>query len=175
MAHAQERLALLRRLSVTALLLIAVAPQAATAAVERPKFRTLTLGDSFGAGEGAPAVPGDYGADGSDLGSPSPAADWNGSSADQEFTGDSAAAARRCHRSPLATAPRAVRLLQQQFPDIEFTFRSFACSGARIDSGVLGGYAGAEPIDPNNLVAARSTRPTTTWPTCRRTAASTRS
>jgi hypothetical protein len=95
---------------------------------------------------------GDYGADGSDLESPDPAADWNGSSADQQFTGDSASAARRCHRSPLATAPRAVRLLQAQFPDIDFTFRSFACSGARIDRGVLGGYPGAEPVDPNNLV-----------------------
>ena len=111
------------------------------------KFQVVVFGDSYGSGEGAPAVNGDYGADGGSLrgqnvvlfgdtfGSrpfPNPAADWNGSSADEAFTGDTAGEARRCHRSPRATSAHAVRLLAAEFPGVGFTFRSFACSGARI-------------------------------------------
>lgn len=133
------------------------------------KFQVVVFGDSFGSGEGAPAVNGDYGSDGGSLrnqgvlgiineGSrplPNPPADWAGSDADEAFTGDTPAAARRCHRSPRATAPRAVRLLAAEFPDIDFSFRSFACSGARIDEGVLGTYEGAQPIDQQNRVPSQ--------------------
>jgi hypothetical protein len=34
-----------------------------------------------------------------------------------------------------------------EFPDIAFSFRSFACSGARVDKGITGAYAGAEKDD----------------------------
>src|SRR3954469_19080710 len=109
----------MRRLgaAVAVLLTIAVAP------ADAKKFQVVVFGDSYGSGEGAPAVNGDYGADGGSLrdqgvkgivneGSrpfPDPPADWNGSAADEAFTGDGPNAARRCHRSPKATAPRAVR------------------------------------------------------------------
>lgn len=135
-----------------ALLVVPVAPASAA-----KKFQVVVFGDSFGSGEGAPAVNGDYGPTGARLGhlrsdrdQPDPPADWGGSAADLAFTGDTRQGVRgrlsatRCHRSPKATAPRAVRQLEGEFPDIDFTFRSFACSGARIDEGVTGTYAGAE-------------------------------
>src|SRR5215213_6297244 len=142
---------------------------ALVATAEAKKFQVVVFGDSYGSGEGAPAVNGDYGADGGSLRGqgvlgiinedsrpfPNPAADWNGSAADEDFTGDGPLAARRCHRSPRATAPRAVRLLASEFPGISFSFRSFACSGARIDEGVLGSYEGAQPIDQDNRVPSQ--------------------
>src|SRR4051812_30978097 len=98
------------------LTLVAVALAGPVAGAEAKKFQVVVFGDSYGSGEGAPAVNGDYGSDGGSLRnqgvlgiinedgrpSPDPPADWNGSAADQAFTGDSATAARRCHRSPLA-------------------------------------------------------------------------
>jgi len=113
------------------------------------KFQVVVLGDSFASGEGAPAVDGDYGADGAKIGNlrgdrpdATPFSDWNGNSTDQAFTGDGPTAARRCHRSPKATAPLAVGLLEDRFPGIGFTFRSFACSGARIEEGAYGSFDG---------------------------------
>jgi hypothetical protein len=148
------------------MLILLVAPVATASA---KNFQVVVFGDSYGSGEGAPAANGDYGADGGALRNqgvlgiinedsrplPNPAADWNGNAADQAFTGDTATAARRCHRSPRATAPRAVRLLAAEFPDIDFTFRSFACSGARIDEGPIGTYEGAQPIDQDNRVPSQ--------------------
>lgn len=135
--------------------LVAVAPAAEGA----KRFQVVVFGDSFASGEGAPAVDGDYGADGSRIGNlrsdrpdATPYADWNGVEADRAFTGDSASVARRCHRSPKATAPVAVRLLETRFPGVDFTFRSFACSGARIEEGAFGSFEGAEPIDQTNRV-----------------------
>ncbi len=132
---------------------------AAPAAEGAKKFQVVAFGDSFASGEGAPAVDGDYGADGSRIGNlrsdrpdATPYADWNGNAADVAFTGDSASAARRCHRSPKATSPVAVRLLETRFPGVEFTFRSFACSGARVEEGVYGDFEGAEPIDEDDRV-----------------------
>ena len=48
-----------------------------------------------------------------------------------------------------------MRLLATQFPDIDFTFRSFACSGARIDEGPLGPYEAAQPIDQDHKVPSQ--------------------
>ena len=178
------------RWAVWAILVLLVAPVASASA---KNFQVVVFGDSYGSGEGAPATNGDYGADGGALrnqgvlgiineGSrplPNPAADWNGNAADSEFTGDGPTAARRCHRSPRATAPRAVRLLAAEFPDVDFTFRSFACSGARIDEGPIGSYEGAQPIDQTRPTGCRlrSPRPTPTSPIRRRASptASTRS
>jgi hypothetical protein len=135
---------------------------AAPAAHGAKQFQVVVFGDSFASGEGAPAVDGDYGPTGEDIGhlrsgrdQPHPHADWNGNSAQAAFTGDVASDARRCHRSPVATAPLAVGLLQRDFPDIGFTFRSFACSGARIEEGVTGSYKGAEPGDQDNRVPSQ--------------------
>src|SRR5215470_8369599 len=122
---------------------IAAAAPAAGAA-DRPVYRVVVMGDSYAAGEGAPGTPGDYNADGTN---PDPRAVWSGSNADRAFTGDvetGTLGARRCHRSPLATTPVAVQTLEDEFPQIDFTFRSFACSGASIDKGLIGPYDGAE-------------------------------
>ena len=135
---------------------------AAPAADGAKRFQVVVFGDSFASGEGAPAVDGDYGPTGEDIGhlrsgrdQPHPHADWNGNSAQAAFTGDKASDARRCHGSPVATAPLAVGLLERDFPDIGFTFRSFACSGARIEEGVMSSYAGAEPADQDNRVPSQ--------------------
>ena len=144
-----------RRRAVACVLAAAGLVAAAPAAEGAKKFQVVTFGDSFASGEGAPAVDGDYGADGSRIGNlrsdrpdATPYADWDGSAADRAFTGDSASDARLCHRSPKATSPVAVRLLETRFPGVEFTFRSFACSGARVEEGVYGDFEGAEPNDP---------------------------
>jgi hypothetical protein len=153
----------IRRRSAGALLptlaAVVLALAAAPVAHGAKTFQVVVLGDSFASGEGAPAVDGDYGADGAAIGNlrsdrpnANPLADWNGGSADIALTGDGASDARRCHRSPKATAPLAVRRLQDRFPDIAFTFRSFACSGARIEEGAFGSFEGAEPIDQNDRV-----------------------
>ena len=82
------------RWAVAAMLVLLVAPVASASA---KNFQVVVFGDSYGSGEGAPAVNGDYGADGGALrnqgvlgiineGSrplPNPAADWNGNAADQ--------------------------------------------------------------------------------------------
>ncbi len=147
--------------TVAATLAVLAGPVGVASAAK--KFQVVVFGDSYGSGEGAPAVVGNYGSDGAALRGqgipwergrafPNPGADWNGDAADQAFTGDSSTDARRCHRSPKATAPRAVRLLAAEFPDIDFTFRSFACSGARIDEGVIFDYEGAQPMDEEDRV-----------------------
>jgi hypothetical protein len=138
---------------------------AAPAAEGAKKFQVVVFGDSFASGEGAPAVDGDYGADGAKIGNlradrplATPQADWNGNADDVAFTGDPADKARRCHRSPKATAPVAVHLLEDRFPGIGFTFRSFACSGARIEEGAYGDFEGAEPIDEVDRVDPQITQ-----------------
>ena len=141
------------RLALVCLAIVALAVPA-TAPAATPVFRTVTFGDSYASGEGAPGVAGSYPSDG-DPGAANPAADWNGTSADTAFTGDSSSAARRCHRSPRATSPQAVKRLAGDFPEIAFSFRSFACSGARIDAGILGPFKGAEPEDASHPVAAQ--------------------
>ena len=134
-------------------LLAAATFATAAGADERPPYRVVAFGDSYAAGEGAPGTPGVYDADGTH---PHPRAVWSGSDADTAFTGDAETGtrgARRCHRSPRATAPRAVKALITRFPDIDFTFRSFACSGAAIDVGVMAPYDGAEDIDSHKVPA----------------------
>jgi hypothetical protein len=145
-------------LCALSLLAAAVMAQSAAGADDRPIYRVVVLGDSYAAGEGAPGTAGDYNADGTPLDDPDRRAVWSGSSADRAFTGDvesGTLGARRCHRSPRATAPKAVKALIDQFPEINFTFRSFACSGASINRGLTGPYDGAEPIDHSNQVPAQ--------------------
>ena len=117
---------------------------AAPAAAQEPVYRVFAFGDSYGSGEGAPGLTGLYGLDGTN---PTRREVWSGTAADRAFTGDvedGLTGARRCHRSPRATAAVAARRLQAEFPDIDVEFRSFACSGARIDVGVLGRYKGID-------------------------------
>src|SRR4051812_47300682 len=92
------------RWAVSAALVFAVAP---VATADARKFQVVVFGDSYGSGEGAPAVNGNYGSDGGALRNqgvlgiinengrpfPNPAADWNGKGADAAFTGDGPTAA----------------------------------------------------------------------------------
>jgi hypothetical protein len=142
-------------LALLSLLATAVPAATATAADDRPIYRVVVFGDSYAAGEGAPGTNGMYNSDGTGG---DPRAVWSGSNDDRDFTDDvetGTLGARRCHRSPRATAPMAVKALVAQFPAIDFTFRSFACSGASIDKGLIGPYDGAEPIDHSNQVPAQ--------------------
>jgi hypothetical protein len=122
----------------------ALGPAVAVAQVERPFYRVYALGDSFASGEGAPGTDGSYNQHGLE---PDPRAVWSGTATDRAFTGDvetGLRGARRCHRSPRATAPKAAKLLRTRFPDVQVAFRSFACSGARLDFGGYGPYVGLE-------------------------------
>lgn len=107
------------------------APPAVAAAQDR--FTIVSIGDSFGSGEGNPEQPGEHAADGELIGRPER---W-GPTPD----------AQRCHRSPLAHGARAADLLRARFPRLPITFIHVACSGASITAGLLGPYAGVEPSD----------------------------
>jgi hypothetical protein len=142
------------KLSVLALLAAAALAPAAAAA-QHPVYRVVAFGDSYAAGEGAPGTNGTYDTDGSN---PHPRAVWSGTSADTDLTGDvetGTLGARRCHRSPRATAAQAVKALAREFPDIDFAYRSFACSGAKIDVGVMAPYDGIEDVDSDHKVPAQ--------------------
>lgn len=128
----------------------------------------VSLGDSYGSGEGAPDVPistykgwGLFGwtvpGDNLRYGTwPNAEAKW---------------VDKRCHRSAWAGAAQAARALEESDPHSSVTFISFACSGATISrettfdgnkpqgSGVLGPYRGIEPPpgpsgDPNRELRA---------------------
>ena len=106
----------------------------------------VSIGDSYGSGEGNPDQPQQF--DG--FGFVSRGARWID---------------RRCHRSATAGPAQAARAIEQYDFKTSVTFLSFACSGATIDtpiftdpnnsatfqgSGVLGSYRGVQPDDPNN-------------------------
>src|SRR5919197_3782942 len=146
-------------LCVLTVLAAAVPAASALAADDRPVYRVVVFGDSYAAGEGAPGTPGSYNADGTPKDPPHPAV-WKGTPDDVALTGEASetnllTGARRCHRSPRAPVPQAVKLLSDRFPQIHFTFRSFACSGARIEEGFTGPYGFAEPIDVGNKVPSQ--------------------
>lgn len=108
----------------------------AAQAAPRPKFTIVMLGDSYGSGEASPEVHGQYAAP-----------DYlTGISETWTAQGDNTQRyqARRCHRSPRATAAVAADSLRARYPEIDIVFVSFACSGAKITSGILESYEGAE-------------------------------
>jgi hypothetical protein len=109
----------------------------------RPEFVILGLGDSYSSGEGNPEVDGIHDA----QGRPGVPEQWlaTGTAAEREDH-------LRCHRSPLSWQHRVARAIQDAYPAIRVTFRSFACGGAKIrdegsprHGGALDGYEGAEP------------------------------
>lgn len=94
-------------------------------------FQIVAIGDSYGAGEGAPQTDGDYAYD-------TTARRWVGAPAAVWDSSDPTAA--RCHRSPRSGFGQAVQLLRNGFASagirISIRFRSFACSGGSIRFGV---------------------------------------
>lgn len=102
--------------------------QAAGSATAR-LFVVGALGDSYGAGEGAPQIDGTYAYSTSSrrwVGAP--AATWDST--------DGTAA--RCHRSPKSGFGQAIALLRSTFAaeNVTLRFRTVACSGASIRFGV---------------------------------------
>ena len=117
----------------------------------------VSMGDSYGSGEGNPEKPLVQG--NTFFPSIATPALWED---------------RRCHRSSKAGPAQAALAIERSDPHTSVTFISFACSGATIDarafadtsiwdpytpndwskdrgSGILGSYTGAEPPDPSNL------------------------
>ena len=142
-------------LKIALVSLVAAAP--AVAAPGDTPYRVVAFGDSYGSGEGAPGTAGSY----NENGAGGTVADWSGTSQFEAFTGDvetGTNGARRCHRSPKATAAAATKTLAAEFANLDISFRSFACSGARIDFGIVGPYKGAEPIDEANPVPSQISR-----------------
>jgi len=102
--------------------------QRAESAVAR-QFQVVAIGDSYGAGEGAPQTDGNYAySTASRRWVGAPAAIWDSS--------DSTAA--RCHRSPRSGFGQAAAMLSSTFAseNVTIRFRSFACSGASIRFGI---------------------------------------
>ncbi len=67
---------------------------------------------------------------------------------------------RRCHRSAASGPARAALAVEQSDPLSTVTFLSFACSGAGMDTGLTGPYAGTDPdtpVTPNPSTAAGGT------------------
>ena len=147
-------------------LLAAATFATAAGADERPPYRVVAFGDSYAAGEGAPGTPGVYDADGTTQTARGVVRERCRHGLHRRRRDRDA---RRAALPPLAAGDRAAsgKALITRFPDIDFTFRSFACSGAAIDDGVMAPYDGAEPIDSTRS-RRRSTRPTTTSRACPR-------
>lgn len=144
-------------LSLSAALVLLPAPAAAQN--QRPEFVIIAFGDSYASGEGDPEVPGSYAIDGV-VGTAEIWTDTSDAAAFQD--------AWRCHRSPKSGAGRAVARLRETFPEIDFVFASFACSGAQAGVGMLQPFDGPEdrfmalpPLPPQIDQAAQylGTRP----------------
>lgn len=85
----------------------------------------VSLGDSYGSGEGNPDVAQTFDA----VGLPAAGADWLDD---------------RCHRTPNAGPYQAARDLERLDPHTSVTFISFACSGATL----IREYGDMDPLDP---------------------------
>jgi hypothetical protein len=116
--------------------MIVMPDHSAAQAAPRPKFTIIMLGDSYGSGEASPEIHGQYAAPDYLTGT---AETWTAQGDNTQRR-----QARRCHRSPRATAGVAADSLRARYPEIDIVFISFACSGAKITSGILEPYEGAE-------------------------------
>lgn len=136
-------------ISITAIAAFLAAPSGSARLLdERPEFVIVAIGDSFPSGEGSPERDGEY--------------DNRGrlrAGGRHEFWGlDDPAKPlenQRCHRSKRAGPAVAAERLQETFPELRITFKSFACSGAKLgfasprdglppEGGVLWPYRGVE-------------------------------
>ena len=99
-----------------------------TADVVVRDYLIFGIGDSYGSGEGNPDVPASIGA-----GNTIVPAQWQN---------------RRCHRSAHAGQVRAAQWLEEVDPHSSVTFIHLACSGARVQRGLLREYLGIEPDGP---------------------------
>lgn len=99
-----------------------------TESVTPKDWLIAVIGDSYGSGEGNPDVP--------------------------RRSGRSSAPSRwedkQCHRSANAGAARAAAQIERADARTSVTLLHLSCSGAQIESGLLGPYAGARPDDREN-------------------------
>ncbi|MBU6226032.1 MAG: hypothetical protein KGQ43_00435 [Acidobacteria bacterium] len=82
-----------------------------------PDVVLVGLGDSYGSGEGNPAVP---------TGDPDTTRWWN-------LTNHTSEGAELCHRSSKAAFVQAAMELQRQNPDLNIYWKHFACTGAQTE------------------------------------------
>lgn len=64
---------------------------------------------------------------------------------------------RRCHRSSLSGPVQAARRLAESDPHSSVTFIHLPCSGATIETGVIGPYDGIDPIELNEMTGMLET------------------
>jgi hypothetical protein len=91
----------------------------------------VVMGDSYASGEGNPHSPVEYGF----LWVRTAASGWA-----TDWVED-----KRCHRSAYAASALSALTAERSDPKTSVTYISRACTGAMIDSGILGGYAGGDP------------------------------
>jgi lysophospholipase L1-like esterase len=89
----------------------------------------VAIGDSIASGEGVPDIPGGLNAR------------WQ---------------SRQCHRSARAAPALAAQMLQQSHPGTPVTFISLACSGATINDGLVGPYAGVDATGGETALPAQT-------------------
>jgi GDSL-like Lipase/Acylhydrolase family len=120
--------------------------QAGPSTTERIEIRdylVVSLGDSLASGEGAPDSDGLY--EFSRLDKLDVLTDSTVKVTEKEPVKWKD---RRCHRSARSGHALLAEQLEDRDPHSSVTFISLACSGAEIDEGVLGPYAGSEPRQP---------------------------
>lgn len=117
-------------------------PASHTQTVTVKDWFIVSIGDSYGSGEGNPDVPQKF----DSVGFVSAGARW---------------VDERCHRSATAGSAQAAMAIERGDAQSSVTFISLACSGGTIDapiyngdklegSGILGPYRGTVPPDPND-------------------------
>ncbi len=118
--------------------------------VEVDDLFIVSIGDSYGSGEGNPDVPQTF----DDFGFVKTGARW---------------VDKRCHRSAFAGSAQAAMTIERADYQTSVTFISLACSGATINapiysgehyegSGILAPYRGADPANPNDYNEANFLR-----------------
>lgn len=129
------------------------------------RFVGVSIGDSYAAGEGNPVVPAEIDDTYARIahanwGEPTPISDPEfrvvagqrdvvDTVGELQSTGNGQLIVTEdeliaCHRSDNAGAPRAHRMLRERYPDVDFRFAHFACSGARTSHLMRTPYSGAD-------------------------------
>ncbi len=98
-------------------------------------FLIVSIGDSYGSGEGTPDVPQVLGL-------------YDGALNIQYVSEPAKWADRRCHRSAFAGPAQAALAIEGADPQTSVTFLSFACSGAAVHKDSYAPYDNADAADP---------------------------
>jgi len=107
-----------------------------------PDVVLVGLGDSYGSGEGDPAVP---------MGDPDTTRWWN-------LTNHTSEGAELCHRSSKAAFVQAAMELQRQNPDLNIYWKHFACTGAQTEHLAAESYDATVDEEDNKIMDSASDR-----------------